>query len=134
MADFEQVDSDIETYELHTPEQLEVSAMSCNSQGHKFPQDDYSDLPDLSDSVLDEGDRIKFRNLFKKCRDVFAFSNDQLGRTSLVQHVIDTGDAMPIKQRPYCTSPESKQEIDRQVGEMLQKEIIQESVHLGVHL
>ena len=51
-----------------------------------------------------------------------------MGRTSLVQHVIDTRDAMPIKERPYRTSPEGKQEIDRQVGEMLQKGIIQESV------
>ena len=119
LADFEQVNSDIETYELHEAEQREVSAVSCNSHGHKLPQDDYSDLPDLSESVLDEGNRIKFRNSFKKNRDVFASSNDQLGRTSLVQHVIDTGDAMSIKQKPYSTSAESKQEIDRQVREML---------------
>jgi len=56
------------------------------------------------------------------------FSDDQLGRTSLVQHVIETGDAAPIKQRPYRTSPESKQEIDRQVNDMLERGIIQESV------
>ena len=42
--------------------------------------------------------------------------------------MIDTGDAMPIKQRPYRTSPECKREIGRQVREMLQKGIIQESV------
>ena len=60
--------------------------------------------------------------------DVFAFSDDQLGRTTLVQHVIETGDAAPIKQRPYRTSPESKQEIDRQVNGMLERGIIQESV------
>ena len=128
LADFEQVDNDIASYELHEPEHFEVSSVSCDPVEHKLPQDDYSDLPDLSDSVLNDGDRIKFQNLFKKYRDVFAFSNDQLGRTSLVQHVIDTGDAMPIKQRPYRTSPECKQEIDRQVEDMLQKGIVQESV------
>ena len=52
----------------------------------------------------------------------------KLGKTSLVQHVIDTGDALPIKQRPYRTSPKCKQEIDRQVEDMLQKGIIRESV------
>ena len=52
----------------------------------------------------------------------------ELGRTSLVQHVIETGDAAPIKQRPYRTSPETKQEIDRQVNDMLEKGIVQESV------
>ncbi|XP_015764203.1 PREDICTED: uncharacterized protein LOC107343152 [Acropora digitifera] len=42
---------------------------------------------------------------------------------------IDTGDALPIKQRPYRTSPKcGKQEIDRQVEDMLQKRIIRESV------
>ena len=35
---------------------------------------------------------------------------------------------MPIKQRPYRTSPECKHEIDRQVEDMLQKGIVQESV------
>ena len=56
----------------------------------------------------------------------FAFTDDQLGKTSLVQHVIDTGDALPIKQRPYRTSPKCKQEIDRQMEDMLQKGIIRE--------
>ena len=51
-----------------------------------------------------------------------------MGRTSLVQHVIDTGDATPIKQRPYRVSPDVKKEIDRQVDEMLEKGIIQKSV------
>ena len=59
---------------------------------------------------------------------MFAFSDDQLGRTSLVQHTIDTGDAVPIKQRPYRTTPENKQEIDRQVNDMLERGIIPESV------
>lgn len=59
------------------------------------------------------------KDLFNNYRDVFAFSDDQLGRTSLVQHTIDTGDAKPIKQRPYRTTPKHKQEIDRQVNDML---------------
>ena len=66
--------------------------------------------------------------MFNIYRNVSAFPGDQLGRTSLVQHVIDTGDAMPIKQRPYRVSPDVKKEIDRQVDEMLEKGIIQESV------
>ena len=53
-------------------------------------------------------DKVKFKNLFNKYRSVFAFPEDQLGRISLVQHVIDTGDAKPIKQRPYRVSPDVK--------------------------
>ena len=49
-----------------------------------------------------------------------------MGRTSLVQHVIGTGDAAPIKQRPCRVSPDVRKEIDRQVDEMLEKGIISE--------
>ena len=82
----------------------------------------------MSNSILNDDEKVKFKNLFNKYRNVFAFPGDQLGRTSLVQHVIDTGDAMPIKQRPYRISPDVKKEIDLQVEEMLEKGIIQESV------
>ena len=124
LGDFEEVNSSIDTFELNSMEYSNSSPSSTDADSHH----DYSDLPDLSDSVLSHGDKIKFKDLFRKYRDVFAFSDDQLGRTSLVQHTIDTGDAAPIKQRPYRTTPENKQEIDRQVSDMLQKGIVQESV------
>ena len=55
-------------------------------------------------------------------------SNAELGRTSLVQHMIYTGDATPIKQMPYRTSRKGKQEIDRRVDNVLDRGISQESV------
>ena len=125
LADFEAVDQSIATFQLNDSVQLTCSTDNGELQS---PQNDYSNLPDLADSVLNEDGRVKFQNLFRKHRHVFAFSDDQLGRTSLVQHVIDTGDAVPIKQRPYQTTPDNKQEIDRQVGEILKKGIIKESV------
>ena len=85
-------------------------------------------MPDLSDSILSTDDKVKFRDLFVKYRDVFALSDSELGRTSLVQHVNNTGDATRIKQMPYRTLPEGKQEIDRQVNNTLERGIIQESV------
>jgi len=129
LADFEQVDHNIATFQLNDVEKAEVCLPSCSvGVEDGTAQTDYSRFPDLSDSALSDGDKAKFHNLFKRYRDVFAFSDHQLGRTSLVQHVIKTGDAAPIKQRPYRTSPESKQEIGRQVNDMLERGIIQESV------
>ena len=72
--------------------------------------------------------KTKFRDLFQSYHDFFAFTDDQLGKTSLVQHVIDTGDVLPIKQRPYRTSARCKKEIDRQVDDMLQTGITREPV------
>ena len=133
LADFEEVDQNIATFELSASCETEKTSPkgfneSENNRCDYSEYKDYSQLPDLSGSVLSDGDKVKFRDLFKKYRDVFAFPGDQLGRTSLVQHVIETGDAVPIKQRPYRSSPESKREVDRQVEEMLDKGIVQESV------
>ena len=123
LADFEEVDQNVATFELNATEKIEEP-----SNYEQLEKHDYSQLPDLSDSILSTDDKVKFRDLFVKYRDVFALSDSELGRTSLVQHVIDTGDATPIKQMPYRTSPEGKQEIDRQVNNMLERGIIQESV------
>ena len=131
LADFERVDNDLATFEIgkNSPS----SDAQHNSSDDLQQPKDYSEFPDLSNSILNDDEKVKFKNLFNKYRNVFAFPGDQLGRTSLVQHVIDTGDAMPIKQRPYRVSPDVKKEIDRQVEEMLEKGIIQESVSfLGV--
>ena len=98
LGDFESVDDRIETFQLsESPEEFTYSFKTSEKQS----QADYSEFPDLSDSVLSEADKIKFSDLFQSYRDVFAFTDDQLGKTSLVKHVIDTGDSLPIKQRPY---------------------------------
>ena len=51
----------------------------------------------LSDSISNDDEKLNFKNLFGKYREVFVFLWDQLSRNSLVQHVIDTDDAMPMK-------------------------------------
>ena len=126
LADFERVDNDLATFEVGK------NSPSLDAQ-HNFSYDlqqpkDYSEFPDLSNSILNDDEKVKFENLFNKYRNVFAFPGDQSRRTSLAQHVIDSSDAAPIKQRPYRVSPVVKKEIDRQVDEMLEKGIIQESV------
>ena len=78
-----------------------LSAMFEGQTKNELPRHDYSDLPDLSDSILNDDDRIKFRELFRCYRDVFAFTDDQLGKTSLVQHVIDTGDAICLLSKGH---------------------------------
>lgn len=47
---------------------------------------------------------------------------------SVPEHVIDSGDTHFVKQRPYLTTPENREEIYRQVDNMLQRGIMQESL------
>jgi hypothetical protein len=48
-----------------------------------------------------------------------------LGRTSLITHRIDTGDAQPIRQRYYRMSPEKQRILTEQVDEMLSLDVIE---------
>ena len=65
--------------------------------------------------------------LVREYADVFASSDVDLGRTGVVQHTINTGDAAPIKQRPhripYCERPKLEGEVHR----LLDAEVIQPS-------
>lgn len=58
---------------------------------------------------------------------LFAKSNNDLGKTNIVKHKIDTGDARPIKQ-PVCRAPvDLSKEIERNIDEMLEYNIIEPS-------
>nr|WP_253310135.1 reverse transcriptase domain-containing protein [Rickettsia endosymbiont of Ceutorhynchus assimilis] len=58
--------------------------------------------------------------------DVFVMDN-QTGRTSLIQHKIDTGLAHPIRQPPRRMPVAKQQEVENQIDKMLQEGIIEES-------
>lgn len=53
--------------------------------------------------------------------------SDTLGRTNLVEHYIDTGDARPFKQRQYMLSPAMQKHLHREVTDMLKLGVIQPS-------
>lgn len=48
-----------------------------------------------------------------------------LGRTNLISHHIDTGDAQPIRQRYYRMSPEKQRILVEQVDEMLALDVVE---------
>ena len=60
-------------------------------------------------------------------QSAFASSSEDLGRTSLVEHEIDTGEARPIKQRPRRTPIAFRGEEEKEIQAMLQKGVIRES-------
>ncbi|PFX19219.1 hypothetical protein AWC38_SpisGene16384 [Stylophora pistillata] len=87
LASFEEEDRNIATFELNAREKLRESHCSLNSDDE--PRGcDYSQLPDLSDSVLSADDKIKFRDLLSKYRDVFAFSDAELDQSFSIQSFI----------------------------------------------
>ena len=74
-----------------------------------------------------EAESLAVAELLHRCKNMFLFSDQDLGRTNLVKHHIDTGNARPIKQQPCCNSPLKHAEIERQVEELLHCGIVKES-------
>ena len=80
---------------------------------------------DLSDTPLDESQQAQLRSLVQEYRDIFASSPEELGRTNIVQHRIDTGDQPPIRQRPYRVSDTQRGIIEEHITDTLNRGIIQ---------
>ena len=77
---------------------------------------------------MTQSQQTRLQALLTKYDDIFAYTPDQLGRSSIVKHTIDTGDHPPIRLRSYRTSPTNKDEINNQIHEMLDNDVITPSV------
>ncbi|KAG1946736.1 hypothetical protein F2P79_013286 [Pimephales promelas] len=82
---------------------------------------------ELGQSALDREQQTQLEAMIFKYADIFSANDYDYGRTDLVTHTIRTGDAQPIKQRAYRTSPHMRAEIDRQVQQLLSHDVIEES-------
>ena len=68
----------------------------------------------------------QYADMLQRRQDAFSL-NGELGRTNIVEHRINTGDAVPIRQR-LRRLPESQcEEASNQIREMLKKDIIEPS-------
>ena len=74
---------------------------------------------------LSETAKAGLRTLLCKHSRLFAESDDDLGRTHLVQHDIQTGEAAPIRQPPRRV-PEAQREImEEEVAKMLRQGVVE---------
>ena len=65
------------------------------------------------------------QDLLRKYADLFARDSENLGRTTLVQHSINKGDAKPIRQPPRRVPMALQPELEKEVKNMLEKEVIE---------
>lgn len=81
-------------------------------------------------SVIQSRDELSSeqQNILQNTVDSFReLVSDTLGRTKLVEHYIDTGDARPFKQRQYLLSPAMQQHLHKEVDDMLRLGVIRPS-------
>lgn len=60
-------------------------------------------------------------------KDSFSLSEDDIGRTDLIQHDIDTGDALPVRMRPRRLPLARQTAADKALQEMEQAGLIEPS-------
>lgn len=82
-----------------------------------------SDIHITAFDALSTDEKSLVNNVIDSFRD-FSFETRGLGRTSLVSHRIDTGEALPIRQRYYRMSPEKQRIITEEVDNMLSMGVV----------
>ena len=86
------------------------------------------DLLGRSTEYLTDSETERLHKLLFNYQHVFSLSDRDLGTTHMVQHRIETGNAPPpIRQQPRRTSSWKRDEIERQVTDLLQQEKVKES-------
>ena len=71
--------------------------------------------------------RRLLRQLLEKYSEIFSVGDTDLGRTSVVQMKLDTGDHPPVKQKPYKTPFAERPMVERQLDDMLEAGVISPS-------
>ena len=69
----------------------------------------------------------KLSSFLKRYEDIFAAPDGKLGRTHLVEHTIDTGNSLPIKQRAWRLPFARRQVAEEEIQRMLREDVIEPS-------
>ena len=89
----------------------------CSKSDEEYTEIARSIGMDLTNANLSEDHKVKLMVFLGKNRDVFATDTSELGHTTLFPHKIDTGDAQPVRRRPYRYTPEQRLKIEQMTEE-----------------
>lgn len=84
------------------------------------------EIPSLPDKLDDEINNIAIE-LLNKWKNIFTNDNKSLGIVPFIQHHIDTGDAQPIRSKPYRVSLSEQAIIKDLITQMEEEQIIRPS-------
>jgi hypothetical protein len=114
----------------HIPENSQNGPKDINhiSQTPHAPEIDPDiETLQLTDN-LSETQKTTLRQLLSRYRKAFAFKPEELGKTHLASHDIDTQNNPPVRQPPYRVSQFERAEISKEVQKMLDLGVIVPSV------
>jgi hypothetical protein len=71
---------------------------------------------------IEQGHRLA--RMLNEFDEILAFNPKKIGTCSIIQHKIDTGHSPPIHQNPYIYAAPLREEINRQVNELIELGIV----------
>ena len=102
---------------------LAINLLKTTKKGQKTLQNHLKELMDRSTEFLVKSETEKVHKVLLKFQHVFSAGPSDLGRTQIVNHKIDTGDARPVRIPPRRI-PLAKQTDAAQCVEEMQKQRI----------
>ena len=105
---------------------MSINAAETNSL-NETPQWPHDGLQLSLPEELTEVQRDKFAALLSLYSDVVAINDKQLGRTNILSHKIDTGDATPIRQQVRRVPLPQREKVQELLKDMMKKEVISPS-------
>ena len=126
LGSFSPLPNDTELYhfdsDLHTRDRTAVNTTTTQGQDEFFSQFNLNE-DDLTDQQLHD-----LRSILWKHRDAFVDKSGRLGYCDLIKHRIELEpNARPVSRPPYRVSPEKRNEIRRQLDNLLDQGIIKPS-------
>ena len=113
----------VDTWKEPEPKAL-VSAIASSQSNREV---NLLEQLDLQINHLSAKQKLQLTNLITNHTDVFALNSQELGTTSLVRHVINTGNHPPVRQPLRHTPFALRNKVDEMVQEMLAQEVVQPS-------
>ncbi|XP_055998786.1 uncharacterized protein LOC125664117 [Ostrea edulis] len=108
----------------------EMVAVLCTKKAANNTQEMPKHIQELFDSStknLGCHEKDMARDLLIRYSDLFSVTDEDVGRTSIVQHKIDTGTQQAIKQAPRRLPFHMQKEVEEHVSDMLKRGIIEPS-------
>ncbi|CAG2248426.1 unnamed protein product [Mytilus edulis] len=115
-------------------DKIEIPSRNVRTSKTQKVLEGVDQLPELLKNLYDESSKelsneqqVKLRDLLIKHNNVFSKTSQDIGNTSIVEHTIDTGDAKPIKLRPYRIPLSKKLDAEEEIRKMAEIGIIEPS-------
>ena len=129
----------IKQYNVRQSEKVAMTSVGCETEIENEREADYCEIGmnvklQNSDVLDNMGEKLchltpeKQNDITALLNDYKGLCGDVPGRTTVIQHDVDVGDARPIKQHPYRMSPIRKEKLDAEIKYMMQNEIIEPSL------